>query len=387
MSLDFQLAFPCPHLTVEERVSLGDDRRSLQPRQPVASGDFVVVTANDSVNIPREGLFSSGRVEASTAGPYTIRKGRNTVTLANNRRQVEVSLPVGTRVSVDRVVDLLTAAVRNAKVGILIVNRNGSLAISDTADSGQSSRISIRGDAAESLGFVTQTAARGQQVFPSWVMAEREDLITGANINQFIQITTRFPQFTRPVRSNPVFKLTYSTIQRRCRRCQTFGIENDYRFDQQGRALLIGNENLLNQALLKILTTRRGSNPFHTFYGSILLDQIGQKALSGTAVAINEDVLRTLDTFKRLQTVQGRFQNITAKERLARVLSVNVTPKQDDPTVFKINIVGTNASGDPVSITTVFAAPGTAALVGSSGLSLGLEGFGLDPGTTAGEIF
>lgn len=388
MSLDFQIGFPCPHLTIEERVALEDDRRSLMTRQPVTSGDFVLIMANDSVNIPREGLYSSGRVEASSSGPYNIRKGRNKVTLINGSGQVpDIALPVGTRVTTDRVVDILTAAIRNAGIGILVVNRNGALAISDFDASGQSSRIEVRGDAAEALGFVNQVAARGQQVYPPWVMAEREDVINTVNINQFVRVTTRFPRFTRPVRSNPVFKLTYATIQQRCRRCQTFGIENDYRFDEQGKALLIGNENLLNQALLKILTTRRSSNPFHPRYGSILLDQIGQKALTGTATAINEDVLRTIDRFKRLQAVQGQFQNVTAKERLSRVLSVNVTPKVTDPTVFRVNIVGTNASGDPVSITTVFAAPGTAALVGSNGLSLGLEGFGLDPATNAGELF
>lgn len=387
MSLDFQIAFPCPHLTIEERVALGSDRRSLLTRQPVTSGSFVVLTANDSVNVPPEGLFSSGRVVAATAGPFNIRKGRNTVILVNGRGQTsEVALPVGTRVPTNRVVELLSAAVRNAGLGILVVNRNGGLTISDFDDAGQSSRIQIRGDATESLGFTTQIAARGQQVYPPWVMGEREDLVNTVNINQFLQISTRFPQFTVPVRSNPVFKVTYATVQSRCRRCQTYAIENDYRFDQQGEALLIGNENLLNQALLKMLTTRRGSNPFHTFYGSILLDQIGKKALSGSAIAINEDVLRTIDTFKKLQTIQGQFQNITAKERLFRVLSVNVVPKEDDPTVFLINIVATNASGDPISITTVFAAPGTAALVGSNGLSLGLGGFGIDP-DNSGEIF
>ena len=388
MSTDFQIAFPCPHLTIEERVPLESDRRSLLTRQPVSSGSFVVMTANDGVNIPAEGLFSSGRVVASTAGPFNIRKGRNAVTLVNGKGHTsEIFLPVGTRVSTDRVVELLTAAVRNAGLGILIVNRNGGLAISDFDAAGQSSRIEVRGLAAESIGFTHQIAARGQKVYPAWVMAEREELVNTVNINQFLQISTRYPQFVEPVRGNPVLKLTYATVQVRCRRCQTYAIENDYRFDQQGGAILIENENLLNQMLLKILTTRRGSNPFHTFYGSILLDQIGKKALSGSALAINEDVLRTIDTFKKLQTIQGKFQNITAKERLFRVLSVNVLPKADDPTVFLVNIVATNASGDPISISTVFATPGTAALVGSNGLSLGLGGFGLDSSTTAGDLF
>lgn len=387
MSVDFQIAFPCPHLTIEERVALGEDRRSLLTRQPVTSGDFVRITANDDVDIPKEGLFASARIVGSFSGPFTIRKGRNLITVSNARRSVEnFALPVGIRVTADRVVELLYAAFRNAGLGILPVSRDGVLSFSDLDDSGPTSLIDIRGDAAASVGFVNQIATKGREVFPGWEMAEREDVINTVTINRFIQISTRYPQFVRPVRSNPVFKVTYATIQQRCRRCQSTGIENDYRFDNQGAVLLLQNEDLLNQALLKILLTRRASNPFHTYYGSTLVDQIGQKALLGTSISINEDVLRTVETFKRLQTLQGQFQAITARERLAAVLSINVYPKQDDPTVFNVVITGTNASGQPVTLTTVYAAPGTAALVGSSGLSLGLEGFGLDPSTT-GEIF
>jgi len=387
MSVDFQIAFPCPHLTIEERVALDEDRRSLLTRQPVMSGDFVRITANDDVDIPKEGLFASARVAGSFSGPFTIQKGRNRITIRNARGSVEdYALPVGIRVTADRVVELLYAAFRNAGLGILPVSRDGLLSFSDLDDVGPASLIDIRGDAAASLGFVNQIAAKGREVFPGWEMAEREDVINTVTINQFIQISTRYPQFVRPVKSNPVFKVTYATIQQRCRRCLSTGIENDYRFDNQGAALLLQNEDLLNQALLKILLTRRASNPFHTYYGSTLVDQIGQKALLGTSISINEDVLRTVETFKRLQTLQGQFQAITARERLAAVLSINVYPKRDDPTVFNVIITGTNASGQPVTLTTVYAAPGTAALVGSSGLSLGLEGFGLDPSTT-GEIF
>ena len=51
--------------------------------------------------------------------------------------------------------------------------------------------------------------------------------------------------------------------------------------------------------------------------------------------------------------------------------------------MFEVVVVAANASNVPVVISTVFAAPGTAALAGTNGLSLGLEGFGLDPRTRA----
>jgi hypothetical protein len=96
---------------------------------------------------------------------------------------------------------------------------------------------------------------------------------------------------------------------------------------------------------------------------------------------INEDVAVTLDIFKRLQTEKARYQQVTSREKLAALNSLRTTPSEFDPTIFEVDIVATNAASVPVSITTVFAAPGTAALAGTNGLSLGLSGLGLDPST------
>jgi len=388
MTVDFQIGFPCPHLTIEERVALGEDRRSLETLQPVTSGDFVRITANDDVDIPKQGLVSSARIAAKAPGPFTIPCGRNRITISNARGSLEdFVLPVGVRVEAARVVGLLSAAFLNAQLGILPVSRNGVLVLTDTDDAGPLSRIDVRGTAAEALGFTGQIASRGRQVYPGWEMAEREDLVTATSINQFVSITTRYPRFVTPIKANPVFKVTYATIQQRCRRCSMTGIENDYRFDTQGLALLVQNEDLLNQALIKILLTRRGSNPYHTYYGSRLSDFLGNKSVNRTTIGVNEDVIRTVDTFKRLQTLTGQFQAITAQERLFAVLSINVIPKADDPNVFNVVITGTNASGDPVTLTTVYVAPGAAALVGASGKSLGLGGVGLKEDITRGDVF
>jgi len=389
MTVDFQLAFPCPHLTVEERVTLGSDRRSLEVRQPINSGDFIQVLANSDLDlsIPSEGLLSQARIISSKAGPFTLCRNQNRITVSNSSDSVTVPLPLGTRVTTDQVVKVLQRAFLTEGAGVIAVNNNGHLTLSDISRNGPESRIRIAGDATASLNFLLNTGAKGKKLFPGWVFAERNDVFNTVNINQFVQVATRYIRFNQPVRSNPVFKVTYATLQQRCRRCRSFGIENDYRFDGTGEALLIGNENLLNQALLKILTTRKGSNPFHEFYGTTLLDRIGSKNSTAAVTSINEDVLFAVDTFKKLQAIQGRFQELTARERLFSVLSLRVTPAPRDPTVVQVEIVGTNASGQPVNVNTVFAAPGTAALVGSSGLSLGLEGFGVNPNTRREDVF
>ena len=52
MSRDFQLAWPCPHLTVEEYVTLDSDRRSLVTKQPIVNAGLVRVLVNNEVFIP-----------------------------------------------------------------------------------------------------------------------------------------------------------------------------------------------------------------------------------------------------------------------------------------------------------------------------------------------
>ena len=60
MSRDFQLSWPCPHMTMEEVVALGSNRRSLPTRQPVAGSGTVRILVNNDIFIPQAGLFSVG---------------------------------------------------------------------------------------------------------------------------------------------------------------------------------------------------------------------------------------------------------------------------------------------------------------------------------------
>lgn len=382
MSFDFQLAHGCPHLTIEEEVVLGADRRELLTRQPVASSSRIRITANDDVTIPPQGLLSQATLSGSMSGPFRIIKNENTLTVSNRTQSLEdFSLPIGSRVETSRIVNLLNAAFRNNNIDIEAVSFKGSLGLIDRSDRGLHSQIKVSGPAKGAVGFVSQTRSRGRKVYPSWEFAERPSLTVQAGLSKVRQISARFPKFTEPVKGNPVFKVTYTTYQEYCRRCQSFGIENDWRLQADGSPRQIENEDLLNQDALKILSTIKGSNPFHPEYGTTLLTRIGTKAINTTASSINEDVTNALSVFQRLQGFAGKYQEISSRQRLASVLSINTTPSDFDPTIFEVTIVAANAANVPVVISTVFAAPGTVALAGTNGLSLGLEGFGVNPTT------
>lgn len=351
MSQDFQLAHTCPHLTVEEHVTLGADRRSMETRQPVAAHGLVRVLINDQFYVPSTGLLSLAQIKGASSGPFHIIANENTLTLTNSGSTYNVTLPLGNRVKADTLVKLIKEAV----TGISVVNEGGHLVLTDTTQAGGASLIKVSGTAAGALGFSAQTGARGRTVYPGWRLAKRVDTITN-----------RFPQFISPIKTDPVIKVTYTVPVERCLRCRALGIENDYRFDLSGEPLRIQDENLLYQAALKILLTEKGSNIYHTDYGTSITNLIGSKALGAVTTLLTEEVSTALRNMQRQQQEQGKFQSVSAKERLFRVLSVNVVPDTEDPTIYYVEVVVSNASNEPVNISVVFTVPGAASRLGRS---------------------
>jgi len=378
MSFDFALAHPCPHLTLEEVVTLDSDRISLRPRQPIANSQ-VRLTAGDTV-IPPTGVMTAASLTGSLSGPFRVLKGSERVLLQTRTQSLEVVLPTGARITTQAIVTLLTKAVQTAGVLLSVETQNGFLVVSDTFEQGTSSRVSVRGSAAAALGFGGQFQAKGKVTYPPWEFAEMPSLLTTSGL-QVRTISSRYIRFTKPIRTNPIFRLTYTTVQARCRRCLSTGIENDFQVLSSGDFQRVRNEDKLNQGVLKILSTIRRSNPFHPEYGSDLLSRIGLKAIGPNVNTITEDVTQAVSLFQRIQEIQAKYQEVTARERLGSVLSITTTPAPQNPTVFEVVLSATTNANTPVVITSVYAAPGTAALAGSNGLSLGLDGFGLNPQT------
>lgn len=362
MSQEFRLLAECPHLTIEEHVQLDTDRRTLLTSQPIASGGLVRITANDEVGedfeipllIPQGGLFVSAEIKGGVSSPFNILQNENVLTVRTNTEAVTVQLPLGPRVSADQVVKRIRAEASTFDAD----SDRGFLVFTDRARLGADSRVYVEGSAASAVGFAGQSGARGNQLYPGWVLLTK----TGT-------LYDRIPQFFSPVKANPVFKATYSVPRERCLRCGAFPVENDYRFDPTGQAILIENENLLYQAALKIILTNKGSNPFHTWYGTKLQSRIGTKAIATTSALLSEDVRRSLSDLQTLQREQAKYQEVTFKERLYLIESVRAFPHPEDPTTFFIDVVVRNASNEPVALSIVFTVPGVIGRIGGGGTS------------------
>lgn len=379
MSREIQIAFPCPHLIIEEPVPLGADRRSVTPKAPIANSNLVRVLANDQYYVPSTGLYSQAVLVGDVSGPFQIFRCRNLygplgsqMKITTSAGEVLVTLPDGDRVSSSKIEEAIRMQASNfVEVGI----RNGAILLADLNSIGTSSFVRVSGQGAQQIGFVSQVGARGGEVYPPWELAARPEIypsVLGAR-----PLPARYPKFKKPLKTNPDLKVTYAAAPEHCPRCRATYVENDWRFDQEGDVVLIDNENLLYQACLKALLTRKGSNSYHPAYGSDIMERIGAKVVGATLTLLQEDVRTALTKVQAVQTAQRKYQNVPDKERFYSLRNVKVFPG-DDPTTVLIEVTVVNAALTPVSLSIVFSVPGAVALAGSNGKTLGLQGVGLN---------
>lgn len=352
-------------------MELGDDRVSLLTTQPVANAATVRVLVNNDAFIPQGGLFRTAQLHSTVSGPFDLVENEDVLIVETPRGSEQLSFNVfGTqRFTAVQIIQFMLA--QGFTVAFL-ESVNDHLVMTDTSTVGPDSFVRVSGSAAEALGFGSadglsrQRGDRGRQLYPGWFLNRRSD-----------NSSFRFPQFARPIKNNPIFKVTYAVPPRSCKRCRGTFIENDVRFDNAGQAIYIENEDLLYQAALKIVLTDLGSNPYHPWYGTTIRSRIGSKAVANVAAVISEDVRRALSKLQSIQSDQAEYQQVTAKERLYAILGVRTVPHQQDPTTFLVDVTIQNASSEPISLSIVFSVPSVVAVLGSNGLFLGTEAVGL----------
>ena len=144
-------------------------------------------------------------------------------------------------------------------------------------------------------------------------------------------------------------------------------VENDLKYDQDGLLNMIKDEDVLYQSCLKALLTNLGTNLEHQWYGSKIQQMIGRKAQGDAVSLITGEIRRVLDTQMSLQETQSKYQNVTLKERIYKVVSVKVQQHRTERTVFMCEVVVQNYSGTPVSLSIVYTAPGAYGLVRKDG--------------------
>jgi phage baseplate assembly protein W len=332
---------------VQEKVDVEDDRQTIIPLQDPSSSQ---ITLNfNGIDVPQAGTGSHARITSSQGGPFSIRQGINDeLNLQVDLGPLQTAtLPPGTS-TVDEMAESLDESISGARVFV----ENNLLTFESETTGFESSVYIKESTGLNTLGLVPKYR-QGQLLVPSWGLIKDQTSEDPSS---------RLIQFAEKLRTvDDLILIDYYTDATRCRRCHNLRVEYDFTQDAAGNVPLLENEDLLLQEVEKIILTIRGSNIFHTWYGTRLVDLIGQKGGLGqaTTMAISQEISNTLRRYREVKAQQSKLQRVTDKEFLLRILGLNVRQNELDPTMFQIDMTVQNKANETVNVSRNIVVPGS----------------------------
>jgi len=346
MSFDRKIDQLCTHRVVEEPLFLELDMQTVRPLRPIAAIVSTQVRINGVANVPSEGVKVPAEVVGSKMGPFTITEGVNDTLIVNIDGGPDQILVAddGKKIATRDVVRNLNQQIRDGYFDEI----NGQVRLK-TGRAGKTAFLHVKTGSTLSsvLGLVQDRVFRGVRSVPGWSIVR--------DPNTLDDRPTRLIVFDQPLRGFADYvELNYMTVRQECRRCGGLGVENDWIYGKNGNTIEVRDEALLLQEILKIMFTVRGSNPFHPWYGTLLIDTIGRK-LSAGGVVQNLIMSEITTAFTRWQSIKkqqeesvGQF--VSDREFPFQLLSVRVEQSTQDPTVIFVNATVQNRSGEPIDI-------------------------------------
>lgn len=335
MSLDAKIAHACPHYIRYERVNVTNGIEVLTAS--AISGTGLLILRKDGISIPPQGLFSLPIIYIPKKEPYRFKNTTLVIdghTLTLNAKKTYTSKDL--ILEINKLSNQFRAEKYHSSIKITHFFKD---------------KFSISGNALSNLGFSeNEVFGTARRITPSWKLSSTLD-----------GYAIRFNSELDPV---GLVDVSYTTKKETCRRCSGTGVENDFRFDSKGELELIKDHDLLYQSVAKILLTERASNPFHLWYGSNAFSMIGKKSNSATKQALRQSVREALDRLINTQKVQASVQNMSSKEKLLSVRSVEVENIGDDLTSLLCTVSIVSASSETVSVNIIFAVPNSISLDG-----------------------
>lgn len=131
----------------------------------------------------------------------------------------------------------------------------------------------------------------------------------------------------------------YQTNPATCPKC--FGREyvDDFEFDNTGGLITVVNEDKLAQDALKIVSTIKGSNTEHVWYGSNLESLIGYSMIpSVLKTRISVEIQNAMRDLKELQVKQSEYQQMTNNEFLDTINNLIVLQDKTDPSYWTVQL-------------------------------------------------
>ena len=373
MSYDRMIDQVCPHAVVDEPLFINPDRRTIRPLRPIASADSVKVRLNGQFEAPSYGATIPAQTTGSRRGPFTIRRGVNdTLRLRVGQGTTQVcTLPATNRITVENLAIALNKVVRGAAFDAW----NGRMRLQSAQQGlGASVFVETGSTLAALLGLGVNREYRGKQISPGWTLVNDPRTLSDR--------PTRMIVFDDPLRSAGDFvEISYVTVQQECRRCGGIGIEHDWRYGTDGNTGEVRDEALLLQEMQKDVYTLLGSNPFHPWYGTTLIDAIGKK-ISASGFVQNLVLADIQQAFNRWQSIKRQQENsvgqiVTDREFPFQLLAVDIQQSTKDPTVVFVNIIIQNRSFQPITMERGIKLPASVAIAPPGAIRQSLSNFAL----------
>lgn len=363
MSFDRKIDQLCTHRVECEALYLLSDRVTVKPLRPIAAAAATRVWINGSAEVPSQGVHLPADATGARVGPFDIQLGVNDSLLiqVDDGPTQTLTAPTGKRVTTKLLADELSRQINGLRFR---ATTRGRLRL-DTSRKGPAARIYLDPTSTllDTVGLPGSRAWRGRTSYPGWTLINDPNTLT--------DLPTRLIVFDEPI---PGFRdyveISYTTVRTECRRCGGLGIEHDWRINTKGDVIEVRDEALLIQEVLKVFYTIQGSNPFHNWYGTGLLNTIAKK-ISAAGILQSFIVSDIQEAFRRWQTIKqqqeekvGQF--VSDPEFPFRLLSVNLEPSDKDPTVIFVNSVIQSRSSRPIQISRGIRLPEPVDLLGST---------------------
>lgn len=363
MSYDRQIDQVCQHTVMNEALFFSSDQRTIVPVRAIGAGRDVQLYLNGAIQVPSSGIRLPPTVVGTLRGPYNVQTGVNDtfqVLINQEATPRQLVLPSLTGTSAETLVKRLNAG----NLGLQFFVDAGRVAFkSYSSGDAASVFVTAASTLAGTLGITCPREYRGTDLYPGW------SLVVAPRVLDYQ--AKRYIVFDKPLRGSQDFvEISYTTTQQECRRCGGTGVENDWRYTRTGDVVEVRDEALLIQELLKIFYTQSGTNPFHPWYGTRLIDQVGKK-LGVTGVLQNLITSDLSQAFTRWQSIKRQQeqvvgQEVSDEEYPFRLLSVGVQQSSSDPTVFFVNVTVMNRSMQPLQIERGIRIPEPADLLSST---------------------
>lgn len=364
MSFDRQLDQLCPHGVVEEALFFNSSRDTITPLRPVGTAASVRVRLNGEIMVPPWGYHTPALAKGSKRGPFFVVSGVNDrlVIGMDGSPDITITAPSGNEVREDVLVRQLNLA---AGKSLFSVGRGRRIRLRGEKI-GPGAMLVLRSSStlAATLGMATNRYWRGQTVCPSWSLVRDRRTLNDR--------PSRFIIFDQPLKGTQNFvEISYTTVRQECRRCRGLGVENDWRYGTTGNTVEVRDEALLIQECLKAVYTVQGSNVFHTWYGSSIINTIGRK-LSSVGLVQNLIVTDIQEAFRRWQIVKRKQeeevgQSVSDAEYPFRLSGITLEQSQRDPTIVYVNVTVQNrSSGEPLQLTRGLKLPEPLDILGST---------------------